>query len=52
MVCDWSFGEFRSVVFVSAFQGSLLVIVQFRAIIEQIASKMFPGLSYSCLLQE
>ena len=45
-------GGFWSVCFVTVFQGSLLVIILFRAIIAWFASNFISALSYYCHLQE
>ena len=61
--CLLVFGAFRSTLFVSVFQGSLLVIALFRAIVDQFSSNIFPiylilvswknkALSASCPLQK
>ena len=45
-------GAFWSTLFVSVFQGSLLVIAQFQALVDQFSSYIFSDLSYSCFLKE
>ena len=45
-------GAFRSTLFVSVFQGSLLVTALYREIIDWVFFEDFSDLSYSCLLRE